>query len=135
MRRFAVAAVMVGVVASASRAERPPEYRKDADAILVGKVTKVTTKEEKFGGDGVMTHYTADVEVTKVEKGEDVKAGETVTVKWFRVTKRPTRPIAGAFGHSYPVKEKDEAKFWLMGSAKKGFDVIYNKDGVEKVTK
>ncbi len=133
MRTKLLAGIIMAVLVSTSSAERPPQFRKDADAVVVGKITKITRKESAFGGDGVRTNYTAEVEVKKVEKGKDVKEGETVKVKWFHVTKRPTEPIVGAFGHGYAVKEKDEATFWLMGSAKKGFEVIYNKDGVEKV--
>jgi hypothetical protein len=133
-------AKMVGLVVLLTctplvRAERPPEKRADADAVVVGKVKKVTTKEIEFGGDGTRTDYTAEVEVTRADKGDDVKVGETIKVKWFRVTKTPSKPLAGAYGHAYKIEKDDEAKFWLMGSAKKGFDVIYNSDGVEKLKK
>ncbi|MFO0845232.1 MAG: hypothetical protein U0797_23095 [Gemmataceae bacterium] len=133
MRAGVIAALMAGLALPMARAERPPERREDADAVVVGKVKKVATKMEEFGGDGVATHFTAEVEVAKVDKGEGLKAGQTIRVKWFRVTKTPTKPIAGAFGHVYKIDKGDEARFWLMGSPKKGFEVIYNRDGVEKL--
>lgn len=135
MRAFVIAVLVIGLAASMSQAERPPQKREDANAVVVGKVKKITTKESEFGGDGTYTDYTAEVEVTKADKGDDVKAGETIKVQWFRVTKRPSEPLPGAYGHAYKIEKDDEAKFWLMGSAKKGFEVIYSSDGVEKVKK
>jgi len=74
-----------------------------------------------------------------VEKGEKVKAGATIPVTWFHVTKRPTRPLPGAYGHGYDLKEKDQAKFWLMdtgpGASNEVWVIIYNKTGVEKIEK
>src|SRR5262245_63715654 len=100
MRSGVLAVIIVALTASISSAERPPEARADADAVLVGKVTKITTKESKFGDDGTRTDYTAEVEVTKAEKG-DAKAGETVKVSWFDVTKRPSKLFPAAYGHEY----------------------------------
>jgi hypothetical protein len=113
----------------AARAERPPQSREKADLVVVGKVAKLTTKETKFGGDGVMTTYTATVKVDKVEKG---KADDEIAVTWFRVTTGPSKPLPGAYGQDHKLKEKDVAKFWLMKN-KDGYSVIYNPKGVEKV--
>jgi hypothetical protein len=51
------------------------------------------------------------------------------------VTRTPSKPLPGAYGHSHAIKAKDEAKFWLMKKGKDGWDVIYNSNGVEKITK
>lgn len=133
MRTWAM--VVLVAVTSAALAERRPEDRKEADAVVVGVIKKITTKESPFGDDGVNTTYTAEVEVATAEKGTDVKAGETIKVTWSHVTKRPSTLLPGAYGQDHKVKKDDEAKFWLMGTAKKGFSVIYNKDGIEKVKK
>ena len=130
MTKFA-SFVVVLLVVSVARAERPPQSREKADLMVAGKVTKLMAKDAAFGGDGVMTTYTATVKVDEVEKGE-AKASDTVDVTWFRVTKRPTRPIVGAFGQDHKLKEKDAAKFWLM-KGKDRWSVIYNSKGVEKV--
>lgn len=135
MRTAVIAMLVTGVATSLCYAERPPQKREDADAVIIGKVKKITTKDSKFGGDGTRTDYTAEVEVTKAEKGESVKAGETIKVNWYDVTKRPSKLLPAAYGHEYKIKKDDEAKFWLMGTAEKGFTVIYNRDGVEKVKK
>lgn len=131
MKKFALVALVV--LASSALAERPPQFRKDAALVVTGTVEKLTAKDRLFGGDGVMTTYTAKVKVEKAEKG-DVKAGDTVEVTWFRVTKTPSRPLAGAYGQDHGLKEKDEATFWVTGD-KAPYSVIYNKDGVEKKKK
>ena len=129
MRKAAL--LLVCVLAMPAMAERPPEFRKDADTVFTGVVQKVEADEKPFGGDGVRTEYTARVKVTKSEKGASV-VGETISVKWFHVTKAPTKPLPGAYGQKHEIKAKDEATFWAMQA--RGFcTVIYNKDGIEKL--
>jgi len=125
------AALALLAVASAANAERPLQKRDKADLTVTGKVEKITTKTSKFGNDGEMTTYTAKVAIDKVEKGDGAKAGDTIDVTWFHVTKRPSKAFPGAYGQEHDLKEKDEAKFWLM-KGKDAWSVIYNKDGVEK---
>ena len=48
---------------------------------------------------------------------------------------RISKPPPAAYGHSYPIKERDEARFWLMGEPKKGWTVIYNNKGVERLSR
>jgi hypothetical protein len=127
--RLAVCCVLV--LTLAVRAERPPEPRAKADVVITGKVVKVTTKDSKFFGDGVSTDFTATVKVEKVEKG-DVNVGDTVEVRWYAVTKSPSKPPPAAYGHDHGVRAKDRATFWLMGK-KSPWTVIYNRDGVAKV--
>lgn len=124
-----VCIVVVMLVASVVQAERPPQSREKADLVVVGKVAKLATKDATFGDDGTMTTYTATVKVDKVEKG---KAGDTITVTWFRVTKSPSKPLPAAYGQDHKLKEKDTATFWLMEGGKDRWNVIYNSKGVEK---
>lgn len=139
MKKCFSVVLTVLVFAAMAQAERPPQSRDQAKLVVSGTVKKIATKTSSFGGDGVRTDYTAEVVVDSVEKGAKVKAGDTIRVTWFRVTKAPTRPIAGAFGHSYAIKEKDKAKFWLMdrasGAANGSWVVIYNQNGIEKIEK
>jgi hypothetical protein len=114
-------------------AERVPQPRSEAKLVVVGTIKKITSTESKFFDDGVQTNYTAEVVVDEVEKGKGVKSGETIKVGWYRVTKSPSKPPPAAYGKSYPIKAKDRAKFWLEGDPKKGWTIIYNIDGVEKV--
>src|SRR6516164_2288830 len=96
---LAVAALLVAPMDG--RSERPPQSREDADLVVVGKVHAIMPKKEKFGGDGVLTRYLAEVKVTAVERGKAVKSGEAITVRWFHVTKNPSKRFVGAFGHDY----------------------------------
>jgi hypothetical protein len=115
-------------------AERPPQLRKDAQVVVKGVVEKMFAEKSEFGGDGIRTSYKVKVKVTAVEKG-DVKVGDVIEATWFHVTKAPTRPLPGAYGQKHDIKEKDEARFWLMGGEKGPYSVIYNTDGIEKVKK
>lgn len=136
MKRFACALIVSVVIVGLIRAERPPEFRKDADAQVTGTIKKLTPKKTKYGGDGEMTTWVADVVVSKVTKGKGIKQGSTIQVTWFAVTKEPSKPIPGASGQKFGVKAKDKAQFWLMKRDKsKVWDVIYNRDGIEKITK
>ena len=132
-------ALVLLVFAAVAQAERPPQSRDDAKLIVGGTVKSITMKDSAFGGDGVRTDYTAEVVVDSVDKGDKVKAGDTVTLTWFHVTKKPSGFIVGAFGHGYAIKEKHKAKFWLMDrgpAVSRGvWVVIYNKNGVSKIEK
>src|SRR4051794_14168431 len=96
-----LAVVMLSSVTSLAVAERPPEERGEARLVLVGTVKKVTTRKSKLEEEGVMTHYLAQIAVKKVERGKGARAGGTVYVRWFAVTKKPSEEWVGGFGHSY----------------------------------
>jgi hypothetical protein len=137
MKRGFAAIVAILALTVLAHAERPPQSREQAKLVISGTVKKLATDTKVFGGDGVHTDYTAEVVVDAVDKGDAVKTGDTIKVTWFHVTKRPTKPFPGAYGHAYDLKEKDKAKFWLIdrapGTSKVMWEVIYNKDGVEKI--
>jgi hypothetical protein len=140
MKKCLSALLGVLVFAVVAQAERPPQAPEKAQLVVSGTVTKLKTETTTFAGDGVRTDYTAEVIVDAVDKGDAVKVGDTITLTWFHVTKRPSdRGIVGAFGHEYSIKEKDKAKFWLMERGpmvpKGVWVVIYNKNGVEKIEK
>jgi hypothetical protein len=139
MKKSLAAVLMTLTVVVMARAERPPQSREKAKRVVTATVKKITTKEDSYGGDGVITHYTAELLVDSVEKGDAVKAGDTISVTWFHRTKRASKQLVGAFGHGYDIAEKDQAKFWLMDRAPNVppgvWVVIYNKDGVEKIKK
>jgi hypothetical protein len=140
MKKCLSALIALLIVAVVAHAERPPQAPEKAQLVVSGTVTKLTTATTTFAGDGVRTDYTAEVVVDAVDKGDTVKAGDTITLTWFCVTTRPSdRRIVGAFGHDYSIKEKDKAKFWLMERGpmvpKGVWVVIYNKNGVEKIDK
>ena len=138
--RFVLTSAALGTLLSLAttdaRAERPLEDKKAAVAVVVGTVQKITPTESKFGDDGVMTSYAAEIKVDKVDKGNDLKPGDTVTIHWFDVTKRPSKPFPAAYGHKYAVKAKETVRVYLVQPAKNNnFTVIYNPAGIEKADK
>jgi hypothetical protein len=116
-------------------AERPPQDKSVATNVVTGTVQKLTQTEEKFGADGVQTDYVAAVKVEQAERGAGVRPGDVITVHWFAVTKTPSRPFPGAYGHKYGVMADDRIRAYLI---KRGtgtdYDVIYNSAGIEKLT-
>lgn len=145
MRRFAILAALFSLafspLAGRIRAERPPEFRKEATLVVGGTVKTLTSKDSPYVDTdtqvrlGTLTEYTAEIVVESVEKGEKVRVGETIKVTWYHVTKFTGIPFGGAVGHGYPLKEKSQARFWLMERAQGCWAVIYNKDGVEIIKK
>ena len=127
-----MAGVVLGLLATACMAERLPQQRKEADLVVVGKVDGIKTKESKFFDDGIQTNYTAAVVVTKVERGKGAKIGERLHVRWYAVTKTPSKPPPAAYGHSYKIKADDIVRFWLKKDGR-DWKIIYNSKGVEKV--
>jgi hypothetical protein len=131
--------VALAVLPPAARAERPLQRRESAIAVIVGKVQKIAEANAPFGADGTITHYTADLVVRSVEKGKDLKDGQLIQVHWSHVTKRPSAPLPGAYGHDYSLKPNDYARFWLVrhrsAARKVTWQIIYNRDGVEKLRK
>lgn len=110
--------------------------------IVSGTVKKLTAKESPYVARddsktrlGTLTEYTAEIVVKSVEKGEKVRVGDTIQVNWFHVTKLTGKAFGGALGHGYPLKEKSQAKFWLMKDDEDSWAIIYNKDGVEIIKK
>jgi hypothetical protein len=135
MRSNLLTALCLALFAAWAQAERRPEQRDQADLVVTGKISQITPKSEKFGSDGTVVHYSADVDVKQVEHGKGIKPGQTLTVTWLHVTKRPSKPFAGAYGHRYPIKAGDAARFWLMDRGEGRWEIVYNPKGVEKLTK
>ena len=127
-----LAVVALLVTPMAGLAEREPQNREDAELVVVGKVHQIIPKDEKFGGDGTLTRYLAQVKVTAVERGKGAKIGDRINVLWFRVTKGPSKTFPGAYGHAYPIKADNVVRFWLMKEGK-DWSIIYNNKGVEVV--
>jgi hypothetical protein len=136
MLRWMMAFALAGaLVATDLRAERPPQSREMAEAVVVGTIEKITPVKKPFAGDGEMTTYRAMIRIARVERGDRLQAGKTVTVTWFHVTKLPSEPMPGAYGHAYKVQPKDRVRVWLMTADKGTYAVIYNPDGFEKLKK
>lgn len=128
-----IALAALALLVQRASAERPPQRKEAATNVVTGVIKQIETKESPFGGDGVRTDYTAEVAVEKVDKGEGIKAGDTIKVTWFRVTKNSTKPIVGAFGHAYSAAKKGQTVRVYLLKGKGDYTVIYNTEGMEAV--
>lgn len=144
MRRFAILVVSLALsfLASHVRAERPPQFREKADLVMTGTVKTITAKKSPYVANddpkvrlGTLTIYTAEINVEFIEKGEKAKVGDTIKASWFHVTEFTGIAFGGSVGHGYPLQEKSQAKFWLMGPYEDCWSIIYNHDGVEVIKK
>lgn len=122
------------LMTSAAFAERPPQSDKDATDIVTAKVARIYTSTEPFAGDGVMTHYIADLQVVSASKGS-LKAGDQVSGRWFHVTKSPSKPLPAAYGHAYAIRPGDTVQVSLIRSKGGDYDVIYSNQGMVKAGK
>jgi hypothetical protein len=132
---FVVGLLALALVVQRANAERPLEKKESATNVVTGVIKQIDTKESKFGADGVQTNYTAEIAVAKVEKGEGIKAGDTIKINWFHVTKRPSKLLPGAYGHGYAVAKKGETVRVYLMKRNSGYEVIYNSEGMEAVKK
>jgi hypothetical protein len=134
MKKCSTILLAVLAFAATARAERPPQVREEARLIVSGTVQKITVETFPFGNDGLRSDYTANVLIDAVQKGKQVKPQQTLAVSWFQITKRPTQPMPGAYGHRYTIKAKDRATFWLMTQNPGGsWALIYSPQGIEKL--
>ena len=133
--------VLTLIAGTVVQAERPVQPKAAATDVIVGTVQKVRSKQHSFLRSGVLTEYTATVKVETVQRGPNVKPGDTIAIGWFHVTKRPSRPVPMASGMAYPVKEKAHIRAWLRKEKNKPFTigknnrfgVIYNHDAIEEI--
>jgi len=97
-------------------AELPPlsseQLHSQASDIIQGKIVaiysydKPGTPEEMRRGPWVDTRSVAEVQVTKIEKGESFKQGEVAYVRFWRAKERP-RGWAGPGGNRPPRVDGD----------------------------
>lgn len=138
------AAAMMALPISAAFGERPLQPRSEADLVITGVVRTIVARDAAYGIDGIKTSYEAEVEVDQVESGGEHKAGDTVRVQWFHVTKPPRQAMFDAYGCDYGIREKDHGRFWLEKSppspltksplSKRKWTLLYN-NGFEHLGK
>ena len=121
----AAAALLALAAAPALRPEKPdlpPErLRELATHVIVGEVAAVYTRAEEAGG-WRTTHHLAEVRVERVEKGDDLVAGELAYVRYW--TRRWTgwgTPPADTNGHRGAPREGQRLRIYLARNAYDGF--------------
>jgi hypothetical protein len=127
MRRLIPLAVVVSTVAitSTGRAEKvplsPEELRKTATHIVVGQVTAVYTRAET-SGDWQYTHYVAEVRATEIEKGDGLKKGEPIYVRyWQRQWISRAKQPPNTNGHRGLPNQGDTIRVYVARNAYDGF--------------
>lgn len=111
------------LLATSVRAEKIPLSQKHltdlATNIVVGKVNAVYTRDSKNANYHV-THYVAEVAVEKTEKGEGLKPGGLVYVRyWTQGWIGAGNPPPGTNGHSGMGGVGDQVRLYLVN---KGYD-------------
>lgn len=100
--------------------------------IVIGEIKAITTRVEKAGG-YEKTHFVAEVKITKVEKGDDLKADQLVYVRyWQKHWVGRGMPPTGTNGHRGLPAAGDSKRIYLARNAYNGlgeshdggFDVI-----------
>jgi hypothetical protein len=129
--RLAVAFCVLFTAARSIHAERvdmPPEWlRQTATHIIVGAVTGISERKET-DKEWATTYFTAEVRIQEVEKGESLKAGELVNVRYWHRTwiGGKNRPFDMA-GHRNLPREGETLRIYLARNAYDGFGTT--KDG------
>ncbi len=126
LRRLVASVVLVlacAVVARPVRAEKvplsPEELTKLATHIVVGKVNAVYTFDTK-DAEWHTTHYVAEIAVDKLEKGDGLKPGGLVYVRyWTRDWISPKQQPPGTNGHTGMGNAGDQVRLYLVN---KGYD-------------
>src|SRR5262245_7101326 len=99
----------------------PEELRKTATHVVVGQVTAVYTRPET-SGNYRYTHFIAEVRVTETEKGDGLKKGEPVYVRywqrqWIGRDKQPPDTI----GHRGLPNQGETIRVYMARNAYDGF--------------
>lgn len=135
MRRFArvltFALLWVMGFAAVAWAEKvdmsPEELRETATHIVVGKAEQIFARTEK-AGNYEYTRYVAEVRIAKVEKGDGLKPGELMYVRYWR--KRwlgPGNPLPDTSGHRGEPGAGQTLRIYAAKNAYDGFGTT--KDG------
>lgn len=123
--------LMVGLLAfmfsmSVARAEKldmsPESLMKIATHVVVGEVLQVFTRTEHVA-DREITRYVAEVRVKRAEKGEGLKEGELVYVRYFtrKWTGDPEDMPAESGGHRGLPAVGGTLRIYLATNAYNGF--------------
>jgi len=108
-----------------ARAEKvplsPEELRSTATHVVVGKVTAVYTRAET-SGDWKYTHYLAEIQIAETEKGEGLKKGDLVYVRyWQRQWVSRAEQPPSTIGHRGLPGQGQTIRVYMARNAYDGF--------------
>jgi hypothetical protein len=127
--------VLFAAVGAVATAELPKE-KDDALDVVTGTLQKLDVDEDRYDDGRVVTKYTAQLKVDTVEKttldnNRIIKAGDTITVLWSRLT-----GPSGNTGYSYDVQEKAPVRAYLFPRCGgNGYVTIDNRYALEKIAR
>jgi hypothetical protein len=106
----------------------PDDLRSTATHVIVGKVSAIYARTES-GGDWRYTHYVAEARVLASEKGEGLKKGDLVYVRyWRRAWIGKSRQPPSTSGHRGLPGVGATVRIYVAKNAYDGFS-FDNKDG------
>lgn len=128
---LAAVALLLSVVSSvfAEKAPlSPEELRSTATHVVTGQVTAIYSRNED-AGDWRYTKYVAEIRVGECEKGEGIKKGELIYVRyWHRSWIGKGEIPPSTVGHSGLPRSSDQVRVYAARNAYDGF-TFDNKDG------
>jgi hypothetical protein len=116
---------LLGMVACVAHAEKvnmtPARLQKTATHVIVGTVTKISTSKTT-DAEWETTSYVADVRIKTLEKGEGIKVGDLVQVRyWHRTWIGPKGPRFDTNGHRGLPQAGETLRIYLAQNAYDGF--------------
>jgi hypothetical protein len=112
---------LVMLVPGVARAERPPEQRSEAVAVIEGVVAAIEVISAATHDYDVIT-----VKVVAVIKGTAAKAGAPFKVVGYRLVRQPPPGWVGPSGHEPPPKVGDRIVAYISGRGSHGgFEGVY----------
>jgi hypothetical protein len=123
--RLAVSVCILVTIACdvyAEKVDLPPQQLRDtATHVIVGAVVQVYERKDT-DKDWATTFYLAEIHIKEIEKGEGIKVGELVYVRYWRRTwvGGSTRPLNTA-GHRGLPKSGESLRIYLARNAYDGF--------------
>ena len=109
-------------VLHAEKVNMPPSaLKKTATHVIVGEVAQIYERKE-VSEEWNTTYYLAEVRIKEVEKGDGIKAGELVYVRYWNRSPTPNRPIPlDTNGHRGLPKKGETLRIYLARNAYNGF--------------
>lgn len=107
------------VCAAVTNAEIRFEDDDEATHVLMGGITNVEKKIEPVGKGGLMTRYRFTFKVDKVIRGDGIKEGQSIAVKGYAITKKPSGVFAGAYGQRLKAEKASQAEPFVPAKGQK----------------
>lgn len=123
-----VSAILVGAVQAEKASMSPEALKETATHVLTGQVKAIYQRTE-VEGNWTYVRYVAEIRVGECEKGEGIKAGDLVYVRyWHRGWTGKGLVPPSTSGHRGLPTERESIRVYLSRNAYDGFSHD-NKDG------